>query len=140
VIETLTIALERKLAELGYETYEAYLQSGRWAGARISYTEAGLPQCCVICGRQDFHLHHRSYEFLGDEPPFHLVALCEDHHYEVHKLLKKELPGVTLWKAHRVYQEQWLARRRRRAPRPFREISPALIFGEPPSSLSGSQN
>lgn len=111
----------RLLAELGFATYDEYLDSSMWAEARLNWQLAGMPEQCLICARGDYNLHHRSYTLLGAEPPGHLVALCEDHHYEVHRLLKRRHPGINLWNAHLVYRKQYHLRRGGR-PRHFSEI------------------
>jgi hypothetical protein len=102
--------LEQRLADLGFVTYDEYLESSYWMDARLRWEDAGMPEECLICHQRDYNLHHRSYELVGEEPVGHLVALCEPHHYEVHRLLKKERPEVTLWNAHLYYRHEHFAR------------------------------
>lgn len=111
VATTTGTTLEQRLNALGFVTYDEYLESSYWDDARIRWQLAGMPEECLICNRPDYNLHHRSYERVGEEPVGHLVALCDPHHYEVHRLLKNRRPKVTLWDAHLHYRhEQWARR------------------------------
>jgi hypothetical protein len=115
LIRTFTSYLDKLAAELGYEDYGDYLQSDWWQQTKVAYRLSELPQCCAVCGCEDFDLHHRDYGCLGDEPLDHLVPLCEDHHREVHKFLDKGYRGVTLWNTHEVYKRKRDERAHRRA-------------------------
>lgn len=107
--------LERRLAELGEPSYAHYLCSDHWAKKREEFTKSGRPRECFICGRLDVHLHHRSYNALGEEPLDHLIPLCPDHHYEVHKFERRYRGwDVGLANAHAMYQEEFERRRGRR--------------------------
>jgi hypothetical protein len=109
-----TTWLDLLAREVGYEDYTDYLRSDHWRCKKLDYALSDLPQGCYVCGREDFELHHRDYRCLGNEPLDHLIGLCEDHHYEVHKHLRKGYPGVRLWNAH----EKYLEHRPRKVPRP----------------------
>jgi hypothetical protein len=106
-----TTTLEQRLAGLGFVTYDEYLASSYWEDARIRWKLAGMPEECLVCHRVDYSLHHRSYERIGEEPIGHLVALCEPHHYEVHRLPKTRRPEMTLWNAHLHYRKAHHARK-----------------------------
>lgn len=74
------------LSILGYRSYEPYLASKHWKRVKSSWKKAGRPECCEVCGSTQYHLHHWTYRYLGDE---HnnldcLQALCETHHKEYH--------------------------------------------------------
>jgi hypothetical protein len=51
---------------------------------------------------------------LGEEPLGHLVPVCSDHHYELHKFIKRH--DLPLWDGHTAYAEWLYARRRRSHP------------------------
>lgn len=72
----------------GRHNYGEYMQSSVWAARRRRYF-AAHPRRCRVCGvgvnADDLiHLHHLSYEHMGNEPDGDLMALCEKHHASVH--------------------------------------------------------
>src|SRR5689334_20054456 len=77
------------LAELGFTSYSAYLNSSLWfQNRRRLYDELATrdEDCCQVCGTTlGLHLHHTSYERIGVEPVEDIVALCANHHQELHE-------------------------------------------------------
>lgn len=67
-----------------WEYYNEHLQSPEWrekCELKMSLTD-GL---CEGCGKERArHIHHRTYENLGDEFLFELVALCLICHQKIH--------------------------------------------------------
>ncbi|KKK81746.1 hypothetical protein LCGC14_2810350 [marine sediment metagenome] len=59
--------------------YLVYLKSPVWRrkAARLKRKR----KCCEVCGRGNrLHVHHLTYERIGQERPSDLIVLCEDCH------------------------------------------------------------
>lgn len=69
---------------LWWSRYNAYLQSPEWARRRqlVFDRAAGLCEGCRL--GPPIQVHHRSYEHVGNEFLFELVALCESCHQKAH--------------------------------------------------------
>lgn len=65
--------------------YASYLQSPRWKGirARVMKRAGGICEGCGLVPASE--VHHLTYDNVGDELLFQLVALCEDCHEKVHR-------------------------------------------------------
>ena len=74
----------KKLKELGYRNYPAYLAGEHWRKRRVAY-EATHERRCRYCQQPAADLHHRSYLHLGAELDEDLEWVCRDHHEEVQK-------------------------------------------------------
>lgn len=74
-----------KLSALGFESYGDYLRSPHWQATKARYRASELPQDC-ICGEEDVHLHHMTYERVGMEKLGDLTPLCRNCHALVHVL------------------------------------------------------
>lgn len=69
--------------------YKNYLQSEQWREKREMVFRFNGRQC-VHCGSEKrLHVHHVTYENLGNEKLEDLMVLCESCHAEEHKRLKK---------------------------------------------------
>jgi hypothetical protein len=64
--------------------YEEYINSDAWAERRRSYFDKHPRRCTICKTTRRIHLHHVSYERMGQEPDGDLVALCEFHHAALH--------------------------------------------------------
>ena len=64
--------------------YQAYLKSKHWQDIRHKvFQEYGYR--CDQCGSsKNLHIHHITYEHLGEEKISDLVPLCEDCHKRLH--------------------------------------------------------
>jgi len=93
--------LNERLIELGYLTYNKYLESDHWKTLRKRYYKGGDVKnmimkygqlCCTFCTciNKQLNIHHRTYRNLGNEKLGELILLCRDCHYEVHKEESKE--------------------------------------------------
>lgn len=78
-------------AGLAYTTpqgkkYDAYINSKEWASKRAEYWGRYGRSCKAnLCdATTDLHVHHHTYERLGNELLSDLVGLCRAHHEEVH--------------------------------------------------------
>lgn len=87
---------DRRLRELGFESYDAYLASPHWRSTKASFRASDLPQVC-ICGEVDnLDLHHKTYARLGCEHLEDLILLCRNCHRMVHVLDRRDEMGINL--------------------------------------------
>ena len=63
--------------------YMEYLASDHWLERR-KRAFAQAESTCMGCGRNAEHIHHRTYEHLGQERDADLVAVCHDCHRDAH--------------------------------------------------------
>ncbi len=76
------------------EAYNYYIKSEQW---RIKRTEIlkSRGKVCEVCGQNltniPAHVHHKTYNNLGDEHPNDLLIVCEDCHKAIHEELTKKL-------------------------------------------------
>lgn len=75
---------KQRLAALGYDSYEIYLQSSHWTARRAAYSATHPPKC-HFCAQTPEALHHVSYDHLGAEKDEDLCWLCREHHDEIHQ-------------------------------------------------------
>lgn len=73
----------------GYVNYTEYLNSEHWKLKREQYKQSTRPQFCVMCGEEDYVLHHTSYKNVGKEPLSDLLPLCNNCHVLVHSYIDK---------------------------------------------------
>ncbi len=72
------------------ERYEAHLKTPKWKTLRKRVIERANG-ICEGCGENKAtQAHHLTYERVGDEMLFDLVAVCDACHSKVHK--EKEAP------------------------------------------------
>lgn len=83
---------ELKLTALGYSDYDEYLKSVHWHRLR-RVARAVLVYQCATCLSEDsgLHLHHKTYERLGNEEVTDLVWLCPTCHTDIHVLERRGL-------------------------------------------------
>lgn len=85
--------------------YNGYLQSPEWRARReLVLRRAG--GTCEGCGLQPAqHVHHRTYDDVGQELLFQLVALCVPCHERVHKPNPHRMPiAVALLEAEKRHR------------------------------------
>lgn len=67
-----------------YFGYGYYLETDHWKITREQALERANWEC-QRCGHQyKLHVHHKTYENLGNEQPEDLVVLCKSCHEEEH--------------------------------------------------------
>ena len=74
-----------RLPELKTMPYDQYLQSPEWAQIRHRSLMIADNKCqvCEASG-VELHVHHKTYERRGEEPPDDLIVLCKDCHEKHH--------------------------------------------------------
>jgi 5-methylcytosine-specific restriction endonuclease McrA len=71
--------------------YYAYLKSDAWAAVKRRYMESRMIKKCSAClkpWQPGYHLHHKTYERLGNELLTDLVMLCPACHADLHSKVK----------------------------------------------------
>jgi 5-methylcytosine-specific restriction endonuclease McrA len=74
----------RQKAEF-WAKYDAYMESSEWRVKRSKVLERSGGMCEGCGDRFADHVHHLTYERLGDEMLFDLVAVCKPCHEKIHK-------------------------------------------------------
>ena len=67
--------------------YQTYMSSDAWRQKRLLVLERDLHKCTARmkgCTIKADHVHHVSYEFLGDEPLWDLQSVCVNCHRRIH--------------------------------------------------------
>lgn len=110
------IARDRDLRRLGHENYEAYLDSPQWRAIKRRYREE-RPWLCNLCGSEEsLHMHHRTYERVGQESLDDLMPLCDGCHQTVHALERRGDagldPAAVIDEARAIVGRQLLAQQR----------------------------
>lgn len=78
--------------------YRDYIKSPAWKRKRALYFESTRIGRCQGCGdKEKLHVHHKTYERLGNEDLADLVAVCQTCHTLIHQ--RNDLGGVTLEQA-----------------------------------------
>lgn len=65
--------------------YKKYLRSDYWNEIKEQVLERDDYRCRLCDSKKDLQVHHRTYEFLGNEKIEELLTLCKKCHYIVHK-------------------------------------------------------
>jgi hypothetical protein len=103
--------------------YQSYLASRAWRDRRRAWyaawlTQAGTPPACLVCDRawspKSGHLHHLTYERIGNEDDTDLVPLCAHHHRRLHAVLERSPSWRRLGRAQASVGIIALLRRRQR--------------------------
>lgn len=71
------------------DNYYKYLQTKEWKCKRKNAIEKAGGRC-QLCNRGEdsiLHVHHRTYENVGDEAPGDLIVLCGRCHAKFHDIL-----------------------------------------------------
>lgn len=66
--------------------YNEYLQSSVWKekASKVKKRAKGVCECCLE--RKAEQIHHLSYQHVGREPLFELVAICTECHKDIHQV------------------------------------------------------
>jgi hypothetical protein len=67
-----------------WDWYDRYLESPEWRARRklVLRRAGGICEGCLE--RRATQVHHRTYEHVGDELCFELIAICDQCHDRVH--------------------------------------------------------
>jgi 5-methylcytosine-specific restriction endonuclease McrA len=80
--------------------YDEYIRSDAWK-SRAAKARRRAGDRCQVCNsdQRPLHVHHRTYERLGNEKPHDLTALCAECHALFHNRVPKE---SQIDRAHRI--------------------------------------
>lgn len=73
-----------------YLKYADYLKSKHWAKIKAEYKRRFAYTCSMCDNKLNLHLHHTTYERVGNELLDDLVYLCQGCHTLIHKVDKSE--------------------------------------------------
>ena len=99
--------LDQKRAEnvKSSKEYEEYIKSSEWQETRQRILKRDRFRC-VMCGEpKNLHVHHITYENLGEEKDADLVTLCEECHIKLHDIETPHLPLVCVKRAEEIAAE-----------------------------------
>lgn len=65
--------------------YEEYILSAAWAAKRLGALERAGCKCQLCRSDKRLHVHHNTYERIGDELPEDLIVLCKRCHKFYHQ-------------------------------------------------------
>lgn len=85
---------QRRLRELGYKDYDAYLRSPHWRQVKARYRCSDQPQDCICGETERLQVHHLTYERVGDERLKDLTLLCLPCHAMIHELERRGQIGL----------------------------------------------
>lgn len=75
----------RRDANLGEQSYAAYLASDHWQQVKAKAKARPNYQKCEFCDSRDIELHHTSYKWILTKHELRtIISLCRAHHEEVH--------------------------------------------------------
>jgi hypothetical protein len=77
------LTFQQRLSDLGYLSYEEYLQSPHWLSTRTAYMRV-YGWDCKRCDGKASQLHHQTYDRLGHERLDDLASVCDGCHEIVH--------------------------------------------------------
>ena len=78
------------------QVYEQYITSPAWSARRFAYFQRHVYECRACGAGERLHLHHVTYERMGNEYDDDLMPLCEPCHVAVHKYHAKKHAGKSL--------------------------------------------
>lgn len=67
--------------------YKNYLKSKHWMMKKKEYSKEYERVCSCCGGKENLHLHHLTYDRIGNEPLTDLVYLCKECHTKLHKIV-----------------------------------------------------
>lgn len=93
------LSFSQRLYGLGFSSYEDYLFSPSWKSFKDRYRAAGNSMRCAVCDATPIQLHHHTYKTIGGESFADVTPLCDEHHDDVHSMLKNAKKPVeeTAW-------------------------------------------
>jgi hypothetical protein len=102
------------------ERYVRYICSPEWNARRNRYYRRH-GRACAFCGAVKWvELHHHTYERMGRELDDDLIAVCREHHQEIHSHHDRH-PELTLTQATRQVAAQYVIEVHRRRVGPSKK-------------------
>lgn len=111
------------------QSYEDYITSSKWEKRKVAYYAKHEKLCAACKCTENIHLHHHTYDRMGNELDDDLVPLCQEHHDLVHKLHRE--CGGTLTKVTATFLKLYGASLR---PRPIKQARPRSRWKKGPKA------
>ena len=70
--------------------YSEYLKTEYWQNIKQQVLERDKYRCRLCNSNIDLHVHHRTYDYIGEEKLEELITLCGKHHNMIHEDENKE--------------------------------------------------
>jgi 5-methylcytosine-specific restriction endonuclease McrA len=77
---------QRNKKTLWFRDYSNYLRSDKWKAKRLLVLKRDNYLCQACLNNTATDVHHKTYEFVMQEPLFDLVAVCKRCHDHIHSL------------------------------------------------------
>ena len=77
-----------KISQSKNMPYKEYLLTEHWREIRESALKRAGYRCFLCSKGESLHVHHRTYENLGEESPDDVIVLCRDCHEKHHNIQK----------------------------------------------------
>jgi len=84
------IALKRHIEHLKQMPYKEYLKTDEWQITRQCFLEKADNKCQLCNTEKYLHVHHRTYENLGEEEDKDCIVLCRGCHAKFHDIAVAE--------------------------------------------------
>lgn len=98
--------------------YANYMNSARWTAFREVALARAKRRCRACSSPDDLHVHHLTYERLGNERLEDVVVLCENCHDIVHRIERTTSQDLISATNTVTRAAQWLGR----SPHPTKEF------------------
>ena len=79
------------------ETYIEYLNTNHWKAMKVRMKNHYVYECCFCRTRKRLHIHHKTYERVGNERLSDLVYACKDCHDLLHSEPEKLIKSSKYW-------------------------------------------
>ena len=73
-----------RLEALRAMPYDEYLQTEHWQSVRKNALKRARYKCQACNSSGELHVHHKTYDHLGQEWPSDLLVVCADCHAKIH--------------------------------------------------------
>lgn len=74
-----------------WQRYTAYLKTEAWRRKREAVLKRDNFVCRACLSRRSVQAHHLTYQHVGDEPLFDLVAVCMECHEKITQMDRREI-------------------------------------------------
>ena len=80
------IKMGRRVGQLKAMPYKEYLQTEEWQKTRQLFLKKADNKCQLCNAEKQLHVHHRTYENLGEEGENDCIVLCRGCHAKFHDI------------------------------------------------------
>jgi len=100
------------------KTYQEYLQSKHWKNKKKEYYNKNKRKCTKCGSEKDLHLHHKTYQRVGNELLKDLTCLCANCHSEEHKRLNANKKSKVKKNPKKIKRNKQNNKRKKKKKRP----------------------